>query len=277
MKAGTAFAAFTAAILLLCSCSNVKDESIVFAEIPAGYYCLGHYMHYENPLRIVKAKAYSISTTEISNRQFSKFINETQYVTDAEKAKSAMTFHTGLDEFEWVEDTSANWRFPFGKKNGGIGQKMDHPVTCISFSDARAYCSWAGVRLPSLDEWEIASRAGSTADYFWGDEPERINEFANTWKGKNHRAADASEDFLYTAPVASYKPNAFGLYDVYGNVFEFCSGLTENAKQYKNIASSRGGSWWCSKRSCNFFNSADIGHVNSHASFSNQGFRVVKE
>jgi len=265
-----------AALLLFFSCSGRKDAGIAFAEIPAGYYCLGQYKHYENPLRIVRSNAYSISTTEITNRQFSIFADETHYLSDAEKAKNAMTFHVGLGEFEWVEDTTANWRFPFGKKNGGIEQKMDHPVTCISFSDDDAYCRWDGVRLPTLDEWEIASRAGSTAGYFWGDDPGRINEFANIWTGKNHMAAAENEDHLYTAPVASYKPNAFGLYDVYGNVFEFCSGLTENAKQYKNVASSRGGSWWCSKRSCNFFNSADIGHVNIHASFSNQGFRVVK-
>ena len=80
---------------------------------------------------------------------------------------------------------------------------------------------------------------------------------------------------MYTSPVASFASNPWGLYDMYGNVFEFCSGKLKPGES-NTIAHARGGSWWCSKNACNFFNSYDIGRVSIHASFSNQGFRVVK-
>jgi sulfatase modifying factor 1 len=76
--------------------------------------------------------------------------------------------------------------------------------------------------------------------------------------------------------VGSYKPNPWGLYDMYGNVFEFCAGLPKALEEVPNLGVARGGSWWCSRHSCNYFNSADIGKANVHASFSNQGFRVVR-
>jgi sulfatase modifying factor 1 len=174
-----------------------------------------------------------------------------------------------------MNDSTAYWRFPNGIGRGGIDNKMNHPVTCISYNDILAYCNWADVRLPTLDEWEIACRAGSETDYFFGNDKNKISSYANIWKGRDHLVADSSDGYMYTAPVASFKPNGNGLYDMYGNVFEFCSGkLKENESSMTVHA--RGGSWWCSKNACNFFNSYDIGRVNIHASFSNQGFRVAK-
>ena len=154
---------------------------------------------------------------------------------------------------------------------------MNHPVTCISFRDALAYCNWKKVRLPTLDEWEIACRAGNANTYFWGNEQQKIHQYGNIWRGKNHLAADVSEDFIYTAPVAHYKPNAWNLYDMYGNVFEFCSDRPQKLIDNPTIACARGGSWWCSEKSCNSFNSTDIGRVSKIASFSNLGFRVVTQ
>jgi len=198
------------------------------------------------------------------------------YTTDAERLHNAMVFEPGLKEFRWLEDSTAYWRFPNGVSRGGIDHKMNHPVTCISYSDIKAYCQWAGVRLPTLDEWEIACRAGSTTDYFFGNNDEAIGKYANIWNGHDHLVADSSDGFMYTAPVASFAPNPLGLYDMYGNVFEFCDGRLPSDKS-KMIAHARGGSWWCSRNSCHFFNSADIGRTHIHASFSNQGFRVVKK
>lgn len=246
-----------------------------FVLVPRGVYTIGKKNHLLNPLRKVTTDSFYIATTETTNAQFEAFVLATGYTTDAERLHNAMVFEPGLDEFEWMNDSTAYWRFPNGITRGGIEHKQQHPVTCISFSDILAYCKWAQVRLPTLQEWEIASRARNTTDYFFGNDKAVISRYANIWLGKDHRIADNSDGYMYTSPVASFMPNAWGLYDMYGNVFEFCTG---KLKQHESatIAHARGGSWWCSKNACNFYNSYDIGRVQIHASFSNQGFRVVK-
>lgn len=246
-----------------------------FVLIHAGTYTIGKKDHLLNPLRKVRVNDYYIAKIETTNQQFAVFITATSYKTDAERMHNALVFQPGLKEFEWIEDSTAYWRFPNGISRGGIENKMNHPVTTISYSDILAYCKWAGVRLPSLEEWEIASRAGSQSDYFFGNDKEKITKYANIWHGRNHLVADSSDGYVYTSPVASFAPNPWGLYDMYGNVFEFCTGKLK-ANESNTIAHARGGSWWCSKNACNFFNSYDIGRVNIHASFSNQGFRAVK-
>jgi sulfatase modifying factor 1 len=254
----------------------LAQDTTGFVQIPAGRYQVGKLHHLLNPLRFVNIHSFSIARTEITNLEFEKFILATGYKTDAEKFHDALVFEPGLKEFRWLTDSTAYWRFPNGISRGGIENKMNHPVTCISYVDALAYCTWARQRLPSLEEWEIACRAGTKTDYFFGEAPSQIATYANIWQGKDHlTAADSSDGFLYTAPVGSFAPNAWGLYDMYGNVFEFCTGKIKPGES-KTLAHARGGSWWCSKNACGFFNSYDIGRVNRHASFSNQGFRVVK-
>jgi sulfatase modifying factor 1 len=263
-------------VLIIFKTSLYAQVDSGFVKIPEGKYFVGKKNIAINPPRNVYTKSFYISKYEITNRQFQEFVNATNYKTEAEKLRNAMVFEPGLQEFRWIQDSTAYWKYPNGISRGDIKNKMNHPVTCICYKDALAYCKWAGMRLPTLEEWEIASRAGSEDDYFWGNDGKKIAEYANIWHGRNHLTADSSDGYMYTAPVGSYKPNPFGLYDVYGNVFEFCTGkiLTDGNK---NIAHARGGSWWCSKNSCNFFNSYDIGNINVYASFSNLGFRVVKE
>ncbi len=249
-----------------------------FIEIPAGKYILGQRGHVNNPLHTVDLKKpYYISNLEITNAQFKEFIDETHYITDAEKSHNALVFVPGLGVYEWLEDSTAQWRFPNGISRGGIESKMDHPVTCISYRDVLAYCKWANVRLPSLDEWEIACRAGSSTKLFFGNDKTQISKYANIWNGKNHFSQDTTDLYTYTSPVGHFQPNLWGLYDMYGNVFEFCEGSIASARNIANVACARGGSWWCSKNTCNFFNSVDIGRVKKNASFSNQGFRVVRD
>jgi sulfatase modifying factor 1 len=246
-----------------------------FVLVPAGQYKVGKKDHLVNPLRKVTVDSFYIASTETTNGEFEIFVKATSYETDAERLHNAMVFEPGLKEFRWMNDSTAYWRFPNGVSRGGIENKMDHPVTCISYSDIMAYCKWAAVRLPTLNEWEVACRAGSQTDYFFGNDKKQIRKYANIWFGKDHLTADSSDGYMYTSPVGSFSPNPWGLYDMYGNVFEFCSGkLKEN--EPSTTVHARGGSWWCSKNACNFFNSYDIGRVNIHASFSNQGFRVVK-
>lgn len=245
--------------------------------IPEGEYALGEKGHAINPHHKKGLKDFAIARYETTNREFLEFVQKTGYKTLAEKRHDALVYRDSLGEFQWYTDTSAFWRFPQGKTNGGIEDKMDHPVTCICFFDALAYCKWKGVRLPTLDEWEVASRAGSESRTFYNGNWDSAKLFANIWHKKNHLAKDNSDPWVFTAPVGKLKPNAWGIYDIYGNVFEFCANAPEKLKSiYPNIASARGGSWWCSRYSCNYINSVDIGKVNKAASFANLGFRVVK-
>lgn len=246
-----------------------------FVALKAGSYHLGKAGHVENMPRSVKLGSFEIAKTEVTNAEFAVFVRATGYVTDAERRKNAMVFQAPLEEFRWIQDPTANWRYPNGRKRGGIVGKEQHPVTTISFADALAYCKWAKVRLPSLYEWEAACRAGTTTDYFFGNDRKAIGKYANVWHGRNHLKPDFSDGYQYTSPVGKFAPNPIGLYDMYGNVFEFCTGRLITDKSSTRVHS-RGGSWWCSANSCCFFNSADIGSVNIHASFSNQGFRVAR-
>lgn len=263
-------------VLILFGFLQLKSQT-EFVTIPKGVYMVGKKNHLLNPLRKIRVDSFQIATTELTNAEFDIFVKSTQYKTDAEKFQNALVFEPGLEEYRWLQDSTANWRFPNGITRGGIEHKMNHPVTCISYRDALAYCQWAGVRLPTLDEWEIASRATMQGYFFWGKNRDSIAKYANIWHGKNHLVADSSDGYMYTSPVKSFAPNQWGLYDIYGNVFELCSNQLIQYKKRKNVVHARGGSWWCSINSCNFFNSVDIGRVSKFASFSNQGFRVVKD
>ena len=250
-------------------------EKAGFVLVPKGWYTVGKAHFPVNPLRKVRVDSFYIAVYETTNREFAAFVAATGYRTDAERRHDALVFAPGLEEFRWLEDSTACWRYPNGVTRGGIEGKMDHPVTTISYSDIQAYCRWAGVRLPTLEEWEIACRAGTTTDYFFGDTDSAIGRYANIWHQHDHLQADSSDGYMYTAPVGSFAPNPWGLYDMYGNVFEFCTGKLR-PDESPHTAHARGGSWWCSAASCGYFNSYDVGRINIHASFSNQGFRVVR-
>jgi len=265
-----------ALVLLLGAATATAQLHKKFVLVPKGVYEVGKSASTQNPLRKVTVDSFRIAIYETTNREFAAFVAATGYITDAEKEHDALVFEPGLDEFRWKNDSTAYWRYPNGVSRGGISDRMNHPVTCISYRDVLAYCTWAGVRLPTLDEWEIACRAGTRTNYFFGNDDRSIKTYANVWHGHDHKKADYSDGYMYTSPVGRFKPNAWGLYDMYGNVFEFCTGrLTPTERP--SIAHARGGSWWCSSSACHAFNSYSIGQVNIHASFSNQGFRVVKK
>jgi sulfatase modifying factor 1 len=259
-------------VVLLC----VQPARAQFIWVPKGSYEVGSSASSQNPLRKVQVDSFRMAIYETTNRQFAAFVAATGYVTDAEKRHNALVFQPGLDEFRWLSDSTACWRYPNGVSRGGITNRMNHPVTCISYHDVEAYCKWAGVRLPTLDEWEIACRAGTRTNYFFGSNDKAISQYANIWHGHDHKQADWSDGYMYTSPVGHFKPNPWGLYDMYGNVFEFCTGKV-SPNESSTVAHARGGSWWCSTHACHAFNSYSIGQVNQRASFSNQGFRVVKK
>jgi len=234
--------------------------------------------HQRNPLRSIKLTDFEIAATEVTNADFAAFVRVTGYVTDAEKSGFGMTFQEGMDDWKWVSTQGADWRRPFGPGRPGIVGQERHPVTQVSFNDAKAYCRWAGYRLPSVEQWEVAARGrrdpnAQTPRWPWGSTfAPGGKQLANTWQGPSHRKNTMEDGYLYTAPVAQYPPNSLGLYDVIGNVFEYCT--DERAGQH---AAGRGGSWWCSKGTCNFFNLLDIGRMHPRATLPNQGFRVVRQ
>lgn len=265
-------------LLALVACNKGKPKILAtWVIIPEGNYQLGKQKHWINPSHIAHIHSFTISRYEVTNSEFDSFTKATNYVTLAERRHDALVYKDSLGEFTWFTDSTANWRFPQGIKNCSIEDKMNHPVTCISFVDAMAYCKWKNVRLPTLDEWEVACRAGSKDDHFFGNDFSLIKDYANCWYKKNHLSKDTSDPWVFTSPVGSLRPNQWGLYDVYGNVFELCSNIPPTFKANSNIASARGGSWWCSRYSCNYVNSVDIGRVSKFASFANLGFRVVKK
>ncbi|MGH8048444.1 MAG: formylglycine-generating enzyme family protein [Chthoniobacterales bacterium] len=243
--------------------------------MPSGEYIVGGKGHAANPQRTVRLAAFEISDAETTNAQFARFVKAAGYVTDAEKSGFGMVSREGMIDWEWEKVRGACWRLPQGPKGPRAAEITDHPVTQISGADAEAYCRWAGGRLPGIEEWEVAARGGSRARFPWGKTFEAKK--ANIWNGDSHLRNTMADGFLFTAPVRSYLPNKSGLYDVIGNVFEYCSGFPNGVSKESRpgLIAARGGSWWCSQGTCGFFNLVDIGVMDRHGSLSNQGFRLA--
>jgi len=188
------------------------------------------------PVRLTKS--FAMGATEVTVGQFRKFIDATGYKTDAERTgRGAYVFHpdakTEPDRFAPV--ATANWRTP------GFEQTDDHPITCVSWNDANAFCAWlsksegATYRLPTEAQWEYACRGGTTTIYSSGDDPDLLDAHANVADGaleakhpsvvarqRSDRLGPTDGDGVpYTAPVGKFKPNVFGLYDMHGNVWEW--------------------------------------------------------
>lgn len=249
-----------------------------FVVVPEGDYVVGEEGLVTNPRRTVHLQSFAIAINETTNRQFAAFVDSTGFITDAEHLGFGKTAHEGMLDWQWEEEKGACWKFPFGPDEESIEKKMEHPVTQISGADAEAYCKWAGLRLPTIEEWEVAARAGATTRYPWGDElHEGDRAHANVWEGESHRKNKLTDGFMYTAPVKSFAPNAWGLYDVIGNVFEYCDGDLPNKKADSAgvFQCGRGGSWWCSTNTCSYFNLVSVGRMVKHGSLANQGFRAV--
>ncbi len=247
--------------------------------VPAGTYRVGADDSGRNPRRLVEIGAFEIATTETTNAQFARFVEATGYVTDAERDGFGMVFEEGMLDWQWRKTPGACWRRPFGDGRFAAATHPDHPVTQISAADAAAYCSWTGGRLPTVVEWEVAARAGAETRYPWGDELMPAGRpMANIWNGASHLKDDTLDGFLYLAPTRRFPPNRWGLYDVIGNVFEYCDGgvVSREPEAAGHLTTARGGSWWCSAETCASYNLVDIGQMNRHGSLANQGFRLAR-
>lgn len=243
--------------------------------VPRGTYAVGSAESLTNPARRVTLESFAIATKETTNAQFAAFVAATGFVTDAENQGIGKVALEGMADWKWEQVEGAHWRRPMGSRGPGWEELKDHPVTQISGADAEAYCRWLGVRLPTLDEWEVAARAGAATLYPWGKDYDP--KMANTWDGRTHLKNTRLDGFVYTAPTGSFPANAWGLYDVIGNVFEYCSGIPAGMppKESARLIVGRGGSWWCSAGTCHFYNLMDIGQMDRRGSLSNQGFRIA--
>lgn len=182
----------------------------------------------------------------------------------------------------------ASWTAPGGRRSSLEGLD-DHPVVHVSWNDAIAYCAWAGRRLPTEAEWEAASRGGLTnARYPWGDEqPEMGGWRTNIWQGRFPRLNTAEDGWVTTAPVRSYSPNGYGLWQTVGNVWEWCadwfdvryyvmSALVDPTGPVTGTARLlRGGSYLCHDSYCNRYRNAARSSNTPDSSMGNAGFRTV--
>jgi formylglycine-generating enzyme len=187
----------------------------------------------EAPVRDVEVSPFSIGAYAVSNADFLRFVEETSYVTDAERFAWSFVF-AGLlpDDFPptegvvqapwWRKVEGADWRHPEGP-HSSIAARLDHPAVHVSWHDAYAYCAWAGARLPTEAEWEFAARGGLKGKVFpWGDELEPGGEHRmNVWQGNFPVRNSSADGFVTAAPVSAFPPNGYGLYNMTGNVWEW--------------------------------------------------------
>jgi sulfatase modifying factor 1 len=254
----------------------------------------------EGPVHVVELSPFSIAAHAVTNDRFAAFTDSTRHVTEAERFGWSFVFGGLLpDDFEetravaaapwWRQVYGATWRQPEGPQSD-IDGRGQHPVVHISWNDALAYCRWSGTRLPTEAEWEYAASGGRFGTTFpWGDELEpagehRMNVFQGTFPNDNTLA----DGYAGTAPVDAFPPNGFGLHNMTGNVWEWCSDWFDpTAYQHHDAAKDpagprvgthrvmRGGSYLCHESYCRRYRVSARSCNSPDASTGNLGFRVV--
>ena len=215
-------------------------------EIPAGRFRMGSVDFYadEGPVREVAVDGFAIQRGPVTVAQFAQFVEQTNYVTFAERPPNAVDYPDanpallvpGSAVFQptpgpveldnpgrwWAYVPGADWRHPWGPTSDNAGRE-DHPVTHVTYEDADAYATWVGATLPSEAEWEYAARGGLDGSVFaWGDEQHPDGELlANFWQGEFPWRNTGARRWRGTSPVGLFPPNGYGLYDVTGNVWEW--------------------------------------------------------
>jgi formylglycine-generating enzyme required for sulfatase activity len=239
----------------------------------------------EGPVRDVRVGAFEIDATAVTNDAFARFAGATGYLTDAERFGWSFVFAGFLPDGAaptrgvaaapwWRQVHSADWRHPEGPWSSVDG-RGDHPVVHVSWSDASAYARWASKRLPTEAEWEYAARGGLVQRRFpWGDELEPGGEHRmNVWQGVFPGVNTTDDGHAGTAPVRSYPPNAFGLFEMTGNVWEWTTGWYDEAGGVRTM---RGGSYLCHASYCNRYRVDARSGNTADSSTGNLGFRCVR-
>lgn len=210
----------------------------------------------EKPAHTVTVDGFYIDITEVTNKQFKKFVDATDYITVAERKidweemkkqlpantpkpddailqPGSLIFNKSVNAVVnmenygqwWIWKTGANWKHPEGPKST-IDGKDNYPVVHVAYEDVMAYCKWANRRLPTESEWESAAQGThSNAIFTWGNNPIVLDANANTWQGVFPTKNDSKDGFEFISPVKSYPENSIGLFDMTGNVWELTSDL----------------------------------------------------
>lgn len=315
----------------------IQEESSLdgMVKIPEGEFMMGatddEGRPDEYPQHKVKVDAFWMDVTEVTNAQFKKFVNATGYITTAEKKPdweelkkqlpagslkpdesqleasslvfSPPAYTVPLNDASkwWTWKRGANWKHPQGTASD-IKGKDNYPVVHISWDDAMAYCKWACKRLPTEAEWEWAARGGLKNNiYPWGEEEvESGTPKANTWQGSFPNHNNQWDKFYGIAPVRSFAANGFGLYDMAGNVWEWCIDWYRNdIYQQKKSGFSvkphgpvtphdpmepdvpkkvmRGGSFMCNASYCKGYRVTSRMKTTPDTGLEHTGFRCVKD
>lgn len=304
--------------------------------IPGGEFSMGsvnpvgmdgggdHGMDDARPVHRVYVDGFYMDATEVTNAQFAAFVKATGYVTFSERKPNPADF-PGVPEEQLVPGSAvftppagpvplnnylrwwryvggADWRHPDGPQSNIYG-KDNFPVVQVTWDDAAAYAKWAGKRLPEEAEWEFAARGGKAGElYPWGNQMKPDNKWmANIYEGSFPDKDNGADGYVGTAPVKQYTPNAYGLYDIAGNVWEWCADwyrpdyYTQLAKQKtttknpKGPAASydpdepnakkkvqRGGSFLCTDQYCTRYMVGTRGKGEISSASNHIGFRCVK-
>jgi formylglycine-generating enzyme len=294
--------------------------------IPGGEFTMGDEEFDDaKPLHKVHVDGFWMDETEVTNERFAEFVRQTGYGTIAERTPRREDFPAwvqkdlqeplvaGSPVFNparcplgrvclscndwWEYRPGANWRHPEGPGSDLRGREK-HPVVHVAWEDAAAYARWAGKRLPTESEWERAARGGLEGKrYYWGDELRPNGKWmANIWQGVFPVENRADDGFAGTAPVKSFPPNAYGLYDMAGNVWEWCADwyrpdyYAESPKNNPQGPESsvdpdgrgepkrvqRGGSFLCSDSYCVRYRAGARGQGEPKTGLSHTGFRCVR-
>lgn len=274
--------------------------------IPAGDYLLGdafdegYPYDSEGPQRTVHLDAFDIDATPVTNAQFARFVDATGYVTDAEGYGDSAVFHLAVRGAPgdvigsaagapwWLRVRGADWRHPYGSLSS-LDDLADHPVVHVSWADASAYAAWAGRALPTEAQWEAAARGGLVgARFAWGDDLTPDGKWmCNIWQGRFPTMNTKEDGWLATSPVGTYPANGYGLYDVAGNVWEWCADRFETAPpparpgmrmlpvMQEERRVTRGGSYLCHDSYCNRYRVAARTGNTPDSTTGNCGFRTV--
>jgi formylglycine-generating enzyme len=250
----------------------------------------------EGPVREVTVARFAVAPTTVTNAEFAAFVKRTRYVTTAERLGWSYVFApfvTGAAASAvrgsadgtpwWVAVDGADWRRPEGP-GSTVGDRSNHPVVQVSHDDALAYCAWTGTRLPTEPEWEYAARGGLDGARFpWGDELHpRGRHMCNIWQGDFPRHNTGDDGHLGTAPVRSFRPNGYGLYNTSGNVWEWTAdpweaGGDPGTDGAAGLWAMRGGSYLCHHSYCNRYRVAARTQNTADSSGGNLGFRIAAD